>query len=134
MKSWKHVIIYWDLWSYSEINSVSNWCWSSRGIFRPPWAKKNKKPCNKHDVRYLYGWGILDKMIADTLLWLEIIYENLTNFWWYGIWNLIWVWVFWTLIDFVALFILWKESAFAFWPKRTKEQILHLKYKHEYIS
>jgi len=137
MKSWKYTYISWYYWNEIEIDFLANWCWSSRWIFRPPGAKKNKKPCNKHDVRYALWGSIFDKFKADLILWLEIILENLTHFWGYWFWNILWiiewiiywiaVWFFWTIIDIVMLIIFWKESAFQFWVKKTKEEALLLK-------
>lgn len=126
--------ICWDYWNEQEIDSVGNGCWSTRWLFRPPQAKKNRLPCNFHDVRYAYGWGILDKFWADFMLFVNILYDNLTNVWFYWLGNVywilmsvlyfIWVWVFGTIIDVIAMLLLWKKPAFAFWVKKTKKEIL----------
>ena len=129
-----YTYISWEYWTDEEIDFLSNWCWSSRWLFRPPLARKNRNSCNHHDVRYSVWGSIFDKIISDLILFIEIFADNFKHIWFYWLWNIywifmsfmyfIWVWIFWTIIDITMLLIFWKKSAFKFWIKKKKIDLI----------
>jgi hypothetical protein len=127
--------INWERWREDEIEYYSNGCGSARGILRPPYARQYSNICNRHDIRYMCGWSIFDKLKADFILFAEMFLTWITRYFErFGLWNIfriflsffyfIWVWFFWTIIDFICFFFLWKQSAFAFWEKKKRSDFI----------
>ena len=133
--------ISWEYWSVEEIEFFSNWCWSSRWIFRPPYARQYSNICNRHDIRYLCWGSIFDKLWADFILFIEMFFSSFTYFEKFWLWNIgrvilafiyfVWVWILWTIIDYIAFTFLWKNPAFNFWQKRTRAEVINLYFKNK---
>ena len=126
--------INWEYWKVEEIEYYSNGCGSSRGIFRPPYARQYMNVCNHHDIRYMCWGSIFHKFWADLVLFIEMFLSAFTYLECFGVCNIfrvflafmyfIGVWVFGTIIDFLAFMFFWKEPSFQFGKRKKRKDFI----------